>query len=632
MIMLPGAPRAPSRTAFRPSASRARASLAACALAAGGLAAIGPATAATVRIVPPAEPVGAAASPIANDPVATDRVALAAPAPPASVASAAPADPRGVAPDTLERALDALAPVLRSPSEVRALYAARGHRPAWTSPESVRTLRAALAGARADGLVPDRIAPPAGEPDPFEPPSAVAGTAAAGSARVAAERDVRLSDVLLTLLDRLRRGTTDPGPVAVPGSQPAPLGRTPLDPAAAARLSARLDVGDVVGAVRAVRPATPLYAGLRDALARHLEALDGPGLPPRVGGGPTLEPGTSGVRTERLRRRLAALDALDGLHGTDRFAAAERLANPAARVGRAGEPFGPALEGAVRAFQERHGLEVDGKVGRLTRGAIDMDLDRRVERLRVNLERARHIALALGDEDRVVVNVADQRLTLELDGRTAWETDVVVGQTKHRTPVHVGEIEWIELDPRWTVPRKIVLDTLYERAKADPVAFANDGFVLRDLGGVWRDPRELDWDAMTPERFHYDVVQRPGPRNPLGRAKFMFPNRYAVYLHDTPNRSLFEEDRRAFSRGCVRVQHADTLAALLLEHRNGERRPDVVTLRAAADEVRIDLERPLLVALLYWTAEVDEHGRLRLIDDLYGRDAAVAAELDAAAS
>ena len=643
MIILPRAPRAPSRTALRPSACRARASLAACALAAGGLAALDPATAATVRIVPPTGPVDAAASPVAIDRAATDRAAidraalaaLAAPAP--TVSTRVPAAPPTVAPDALGRAVDALAPALRSPSEVRALYAARGHRPAWTSPESVRTLRAALAGARADGLVPDRIAPPAGEPDPFGPPSAfagtaVAGTAAAGSARVAAERDVRLSDVLLTLLDRLRRGTTDPGPVAVPGDDSAPLGRTPLDPAAAARLSARLDVGDVVGAVRAVRPATPLYAGLRDALARHLEALDGPGLPPRLGRGPTLEPGTGGARTERLRRRLAALDALDGLHGTDRFAAAERLANPAARVGRAGEPFGPALEGAVRAFQERHGLEVDGKVGRLTRGAIDMGLDGRIERLRVNLERARHIALALGDEDRVVVNVADQRLTLELDGRTTWETDVVVGQTKHRTPVHVGEIEWIELDPRWTVPRRIVLDTLYARAKADPVAFANEGFVLRDLGGVWTDPREIDWDTMTPERFHYDVVQRPGPRNPLGRAKFMFPNRYAVYLHDTPNRSLFEEDRRAFSRGCVRVQHADTLAALLLEHRNGERRPDVVTLRAAADEVRIDLERPLLVALLYWTAEVDEHGRLRLIDDLYGRDAAAAAELDAATS
>ena len=610
MTILPRAPRAPSRTALRPSAVRgARASLVACALAAGGLAATGPATAATVRIVPPAEPVDAAAPPA---PAVTAR------------------DPT-VAPDVLERALDALAPVLRSPDAVRALYAARGHRPAWTSPESVRTLRAALAGARADGLVPDRIAPPAGEPDPFEPPSAVARTAVAGSARVAAERDVRLSDVLLTLLDRLRRGTTDPGPIALPDASPG-VAAASLDPVEAARLSGRLGTGDVAGAVAAARPATPLYAGLRDALARHLEALDGPGLPPRLGRGPTLETGTVGERTERLRRRLAALDALDGLHGTDRFAAAERLADLEARVGRAGEPFGPALEGAVRAFQERHGLEVDGKVGRLTRGVIDMDLDRRIERLRVNLERARHIALALGDEDRVVVNVADQRLTLELDGRTTWETDVVVGKRRHRTPVHVGEIEWIELDPRWTVPRRIVLDTLYERAKADPVAFANDGFVLRDLGGTWRDPRELDWDTMTPERFHYDVVQRPGPSNPLGRAKFMFPNRYAVYLHDTPNRRLFDEDQRAFSRGCVRVQHADTLAALLLEHRNGERRPDVVTLRAAADEVRIDLERPLLVALLYWTAEVDERGRLRLIDDLYGRDAAAAAELDAATS
>ena len=115
--------------------------------------------------------------------------------------------------------------------------------------------------------------------------------------------------------------------------------------------------------------------------------------------------------------------------------------------------------------------------------------------------------------------------------------------------------------------------------------------MLRDLGGTWRDPREIEWDTMTPERFHYDVVQRPGPRNPLGRAKFMFPNRYAVYLHDTPNQALFEEDRRAFSRGCVRVEDADTLAALLLEHRNGVRRPDIVTLRAAGDEVKIELER-----------------------------------------
>ena len=590
-----------SPPAPRPLPRPAALALAACALAAHG-------TAPAARIAP-----------------------LEAPAPAASLAPAAPvAAPVPVTADAVERALAGARPAmsgwrtsleLDAPRAVRALYAARDHRPVWTSAAAVRTLRAALADARADGLAP--IGTGTDGPDPFD-----------DTGPDAALRDVRLTDLLLTLVDRLRRGQTDPGAVAAPDGGAADAGTDPdgaLDAHGAARLSARLDAGDVAAVVADARPATPLYAGLRDALARHHEAADVGGLPMRVGDGPTIETGSEGARTERLRRRLAALDALDGLHGTDRYAG--RLTeSPPALAGVPGSAFDGHLERAVRAFQERHGLEADGKVGRLTRAAIDAGLDERIERLRVNLERARHIALALGESDRIVVNVADQRLSLELDGRTTWETDVVVGQRKHRTPVHVGTIEWMELDPRWTVPRKIVLDTLYERAKADPAAFAHEGFVLRDLGGTLRDPREIDWETMTPARFHYDVIQRPGPRNPLGRAKFMFPNRYAVYLHDTPNRALFEEDQRAFSRGCVRVEDADTLAALLLEHRNGERRPDIVTLRAAADEVRIDLERPLTVALLYWTAEVDDEGRLRTIDDLYGRDAAVARELDAAAA
>ncbi len=529
---------------------------------------------------------------------------------------------RAVAPATdapaLRAALDAAVPampgwkgglVLHDPAAVRALYAVRGGRPVWTTAAAVRTLQAAVASGATDGLDVAALTRLHAE---------VLGTSTDVSATPVsdAERELRLTDLLLHLRARLRHGTTLPDAVSAPEAA-GPDSGTPDDAAPRlARLSAQLDAGDVATAVAEARPDTPLYGGLRVALARHLERAADGGLPAAVGAGPTLGPASEGPRVARLRARLRALDALDGLHGPHGDDAPHRSERSAV----SGTTFDDALEASIEAFQERSALQVDGRAGRLTVAAVDVSLDARIERLRLNLERARHIDLALADDDRIVVNVADQRLVLELDGRTTWESDVVVGKRRHRTPVHVDEISYLELDPTWNVPRRIVMDTLYERARLDPAAFANEGFVLRDTRGRWRDPREIDWESMTPERFHYDVVQRPGPRNPLGRVKFMFPNRYAVYLHDTPDRSLFDEDLRAFSRGCVRVEDADTLAALLLEHRNDVHRPDIVTMRAAADEVRVDLKKPLLVALLYWTAEVDEDGTLRTLADPYARD------------
>ena len=251
-----------------------------------------------------------------------------------------------------------------------------------------------------------------------------------------------------------------------------------------------------------------------------------------------------------------------------------------------------------------------------------------IDSLRVNLERARWFERALGDRDRLVVNIPAYTMSVHLDGERVWQSKVIVGKQDRRTPVFVSEMRDIVLDPTWTVPRSIIKDSLFEHASADPAAFAARGFRLRDAEGQWRAPTELDWQRYDAEEFPYDVVQMPGEQNALGRVKFLFDNPYSVYLHDTPSRQLFDADDRAFSHGCVRVQDPDELARLVLDHSGGLDAQAVGSLFADADNLSVNLMEPLAVGLLYWTVDVDEHGALVHYDDIYDRDAVILQALD----
>jgi murein L,D-transpeptidase YcbB/YkuD len=188
---------------------------------------------------------------------------------------------------------------------------------------------------------------------------------------------------------------------------------------------------------------------------------------------------------------------------------------------------------------------------------------------------------------------------------------------------------YLVLNPTWTVPPGILANDILPAQRRDPSYLAKKGLQVVDRNGRVVPASSIDWSQATARRFPYNLVQPPGPENALGRVKFMFPNSYAVYLHDTPTRSLFEKSERAFSSGCIRIENPLELAALLLEGQKGWDRAAIDAALATGKTRTVTLERPVPVLLTYFTAWVDRDGELQLRRDVYGRDPKVLRALDA---
>jgi len=284
----------------------------------------------------------------------------------------------------------------------------------------------------------------------------------------------------------------------------------------------------------------------------------------------------------------------------------------------------------VRRFQARHGLAVDGVVGRATLAALNVPVAARIDQVRANLERLRWVARDLVG-DHLKVDIAGFEASLWLDGREAWRSRVIVGRAYRRTPEFRSTMEYLVLNPEWVVPPTILRQDVLPRVLRDRGYLARQGMRLVDRGGRVVSPAEVDWDAVraAPGAFAYRIVQAPGPDNALGRIRFMAPNEHLVFLHDTPARELFERPVRAFSSGCIRVERPLELAALLLA--DAERWSEA-QIAAALDEGRtrtLPVRRRVPLLLLYHTARAGEHDRPEFRTDLYGRDPPIVRALGA---
>lgn len=464
------------------------------------------------------------------------------------------------------------------------LYEPGDFRPLWTraaSREFVRFVR----GLEADGLDPARYA------------VATLDSLAAASpstSGVGAEADLAFSHTLLRVTHDLRRGVVDPGEL---GAEWADTPREPPMPLDSVR--ALVEGGGVGRRLAALRPGHFIYQGLMGALARY-RALERRGGWPRVGEGPLLALDSVSARVPTLRVRLL------------------RTGDLASDADTTSTRFDAAVDAAVRRFQHRHGLNDDGIVGPSTRAALDVPVEDRIRQLRLNLERARWVSPGLGDA-YVAVNIAGQRTYVIRDGAVVWESRAVVGGPYTRTPVFRDTLRYLVVNPTWTVPRSINAEIL-GRLRRDPDYLRSQGFEILDASGTAVDPASIDFDAWTGASFPWVFRQGPGPTNALGRIKFMFPNAYRVYLHDSPSRELFAREERLFSHGCIRVQDPLRLAELLLEPQGGPDRAALEGLVASGETRTIPLERPLPVLLLYWTASTDLHGEVHFYPDVYERD------------
>ncbi|MCK8515540.1 L,D-transpeptidase family protein [Methylonatrum kenyense] len=373
-------------------------------------------------------------------------------------------------------------------------------------------------------------------------------------------------------------------------------------------LQAAADEARLADGLRELFPGDPGYQRLREALGFHRQVQQRGGFT-EVPDGPTLRPGDSEEQVALLRQRLQ--------QSGDLSAKPDDQAPPAL--------FDDRLEAAVRGFQQRHGLEVDAVVGPATRRALNVPAHRRVRQISVNLERWRWMPRDLG-ERYVMVNIAGFDMQVVDQGEKIMHQRVIVGRDYRQTPVFTGRMTYLVLNPYWEVPNSIAVRDILPQVRRDPSHLQRLGFqVLRGWGAEQQllDPETIDWATVPSRGFPYRLRQKPGPQNALGRIKFMFPNRHAVYLHDTPARELFRRADRAFSSGCIRVEEPEALAELLLDDPRWSRERIAEAIGSGREQTVI-LQRPVPVHLQYMTAWVDADGLVHLRNDLYNRDSRVA--------
>jgi murein L,D-transpeptidase YcbB/YkuD len=476
-------------------------------------------------------------------------------------------------------------------------YEGRGFQAAW-GPETLDQLQRAIEEAYAEGLNPDDYHRRA----LTELTSKLRAGGVDGE--LVAELDILATDAIIRLAYHLFFGKVDPEALD-PDWNAARLidGRDPV-----ALMETAIAAGEVGSALAALPPQQPVYQHLKASLARY-RGIAAEGGWPRVPDGPTLKPGMRDERVTVLRKRLEATGDLGDETGTD----------PAV--------FDGAVEAAVRKFQERHNLGRDGAVGKSTLEALQAPAERRVDQIRVNLERARWMLYDL-PPSFVLVDIAGFDITVFRDGRPVWQSRVQVGRPYRRTPIFRSAIAYLVLNPTWTVPPVILGNDILPAVRKNPAYLASKDLRVIDYQGREVDPAGIDWNRYTGRSFPYLLRQDASPANSLGQIKFMFPNEHDVFLHDTPSKELFTRDERAFSSGCIRVERPFELAELLL---NDPEDWSMAKIRAAvgSGETRtVKLARPVPVLIYYWTVQGMPDGSTQFLRDIYGRDDAVLKALD----
>ncbi|GAB4297666.1 MAG: L,D-transpeptidase family protein [Thiohalomonadaceae bacterium] len=482
---------------------------------------------------------------------------------------------------------------LALPDQVSRYYWQREFRPAWFDRDGIfieaGELLQALRQAEAEGLPVNDYPIAAIEQRLFGPIDDI---------QQLAQLDLLLTDAFLHYSLNVSSGRIDPRHVGSDWFIPY----VPLDPAALlGQVLAQRNLSTVLAGLP---PPYEGYRRLRLALQQYRAAAAQGGWP-QVEGGEILRFGAREPRVAQLRRRLWLSGDL----------AAAEAAEP--------ELFDAAIRRAVIRFQRRHGLQADGRVGDATLAALNVPVEQRLLQIAANMERWRWLPRQL-ERRHILVNMAGYDLQLVEDGQVALDMRVIVGRDYRQTPVFTSTMTSLVLNPHWYVPRTIFRDDILPRLRRDPGYLQRAGmrlFSSLNGNGSEVDVTTIDWHGVDGDRFPYTLRQDPGPHNALGRVKFLLPNRYGIFLHDTPDRRLFDQPARAFSSGCIRLEDPVELARRLLADEERWSRARLEEAIAAGKPLALTLPEPIPVYLVYWTAWVDGEGVLHLRDDIYGRDA-----------
>ncbi len=331
-----------------------------------------------------------------------------------------------------------------------------------------------------------------------------------------------------------------------------------------------------------VAPVYRQYDLLKNFLIKYRELEQNDQWQPIVADKKSYKPGDSSAVIAQIKTRLFKLEDFKGdttdTHYNDEFLL------------------------AVKQFQERSGMPADGTIGPGTLTELNTPIKKRIRQLLVNMERSRWLPVQI-DSSYLGVNIPEFKLHVYHADSLLWSGNVVVGQSIHKTVIFSGDMKYVVFSPYWNVPTSIVRNEVLPAMRRDKSYIKNHQMEITGYSGGLP-----------------VVRQKPGPKNSLGLVKFLFPNSYDIYLHDTPSKSLFGESSRAFSHGCIRVEDPAKLAAFLLKNNKGWDDNKIKTAMNAGKEQYVTLKKKVPVYIAYFTAFIDRNNRLNFRKDIYSRD------------
>jgi murein L,D-transpeptidase YcbB/YkuD len=422
--------------------------------------------------------------------------------------------------------------------------------------------------------------------------------------------DVLLTDAFIMMGSHLSLGKVDPENLKTSWNIQRNAPELVLD----RRLEEALNGGGIRKSLQALYPSFVIYRKMREGLRELYEDVERFEKRPFAQWKPlktdkSIKPDESNPMMPEIRKRLYFWGYVDAYETVE-----DKVYDAELVVG-------------IKKLQLRHGMEPDGVIGQGTIQALNQTPEMLIRTAAVNLERLRWLPDTIKDSELILVNTANFQLDFLHNRDTVFTSKVIVGKSYHATPQFSAEMSYIVFSPTWTVPTSITRTEIIPAVKKNRNYLASKNMKLLNSSGGIVDPASIDWAKVNPKTFPYTVRQEPGESNSLGLAKFMFPNKHSVYIHDTPSRSLFEREDRALSHGCIRIQRPFDFAKFLLSHDPTWTDERIRQAMRQPKEVTVTLNRKIPVAIIYMTYWANGGGEMFFRSDIYGRDAEIAKAL-----